>query len=198
MILIAGAWYLYKNKQWWFYYFSVVNCEVSKWSKWSSCDRSCGKGVQSRTRLIVQHPSPGGKRCPTLSQNRACLGNRCSTTYKKYKNPIVGKETRYTFCWSLKLLSQLIAEFESFHFLPTFKIYFVYVYSFIVVKKRKIRVSITKFANLNSNLKFKRKSKVMSCNSISPHYLITCELFLFVDAQIILNKMKSVFPRISS
>ena len=62
---------------------------------------------------------------------------------------------------------------------------------FVVVKKRKIRVSITKFANLNSNLKFKRKSKVMSCNSISPHYLITCKLFLFVEAQIMLNKWKA-------
>ena len=71
--------------------FVVVNCEVSKWSMWSSCDRSCGKGIQSRTRLISQHPSPGGKRCPTLSQSRACLGNRCSAKYRKYKSPIVGK-----------------------------------------------------------------------------------------------------------
>ena len=58
---------------------------------WSTCDRSCGKGIQSRTRLITQHPSPGGKRCPALSQKRACLGNRCSAKYKKYKSPIVGK-----------------------------------------------------------------------------------------------------------
>ena len=71
--------------------FAVVNCDVSKWSMWSSCDRSCGKGIQSRTRLISQHPSPGGKRCPTLSQSRACLGNRCSAKYRKYKSPIVGK-----------------------------------------------------------------------------------------------------------
>jgi len=69
--------------------FEVVNCEVSKWSMWSSCDRSCGKGIQSRTRLIVQHPSLGGKRCPSLSQNHACLGNRCSAKNRKYKSPIV-------------------------------------------------------------------------------------------------------------
>lgn len=67
----------------------VIHCEVSKWSMWSTCDRSCGKGIQSRTRLITQHPSPGGKRCPALSQKRACLGNRCSAKYKKYKSPIV-------------------------------------------------------------------------------------------------------------
>ena len=77
--------------------FLVIHCEVSKWSMWSTCDRSCGKGIQSRTRLITQHPSPGGKRCPALSQKRACLGNRCSAKYKKYKSPIVGKNRELNF-----------------------------------------------------------------------------------------------------
>ena len=153
-----------------------------------------GRDLLSSTRHLVESDV---LLCPK-TELASEIGAQQLTRNIKILSLVRKHDNIYSFCWTLKLLSQLIAELESFHFLPTFKIYFVYVHSFIVVKKMKIRVSITEFANLNSNLKFKRKSKVMSCNSISPHYLITCELFLFADAQIILNKMKSVFPSISS
>lgn len=70
---------------------TVADCKLSEWSEWSSCDRSCGKGVQSRTRVVVQHPSPGRPPCEALEQKRGCLGYRCSLIDRKYKSPIRGK-----------------------------------------------------------------------------------------------------------
>jgi len=66
----------------------VVDCEVSKWSEWGRCDAMCGKGKQTRKRIITRHPSPGGARCGQLEQKRNCLGTRCSRRYLRYKNPI--------------------------------------------------------------------------------------------------------------
>ena len=63
----------------------MVECQLSAWSEWSSCDRSCGKGIQSRTRVIVQHPSPGKPPCGALDQKRGCIGTRCSRRDRKYK-----------------------------------------------------------------------------------------------------------------
>ena len=81
-------------------FFAVVDCQLSAWSEWSSCDRSCGKGVQSRTRVIVQHPSPGKPPCGSLDQKRGCLGTRCSRKDRKYKSPIRGKPpTRTIGCF---------------------------------------------------------------------------------------------------
>ena len=70
---------------------SVVDCEVSKWSEWGRCDAMCGKGKQTRKRIITRHPSPGGARCGQLEQKRNCLGTRCSRRYLRYKNPIRGE-----------------------------------------------------------------------------------------------------------
>ncbi|XP_059091506.1 somatomedin-B and thrombospondin type-1 domain-containing protein-like [Tigriopus californicus] len=66
----------------------VRDCSVSSWSVWSTCDSSCGPGIQTRTRLITTHPSPGGKSCDPLEQKRTCLGGRCDRKYWKYKSPI--------------------------------------------------------------------------------------------------------------
>jgi len=39
--------------------FIAIDCEVTEWSEWSGCSASCGKGTESRSRLITQHPSVG-------------------------------------------------------------------------------------------------------------------------------------------
>lgn len=67
-----------------------MDCKLSAWSGWSRCDRTCGKGVQSRSRVIVQHPSPGRPPCEPLEQKRGCMGTSCSRKDRKYKNPIRG------------------------------------------------------------------------------------------------------------
>ena len=48
----------------------MVDCQVSEWTPWSVCDKSCGTGVMLRTRKIIRAPQNGGKHCPTLTQKR--------------------------------------------------------------------------------------------------------------------------------
>ncbi len=76
-----------------------MDCQLSAWSEWSACDRTCGKGVQKRTRVVVQHPSPGRPPCDSLEQKRGCLGTRCSRRDRKYKSPIRGEWLSVIFCW---------------------------------------------------------------------------------------------------
>lgn len=49
------------------------HCVVSGWSAWSACSQPCGNnGLQSRTRTVKIPPANGGRRCPALSEQRAC------------------------------------------------------------------------------------------------------------------------------
>lgn len=58
-----------------------VHCEVGEWSEWSPCSRSgrtCGfrRGQETRTRLVLQYPSPFGRPCPDISEIKECLVKR--------------------------------------------------------------------------------------------------------------------------
>ena len=56
-----------------------VNCSVTSWSYWSSCNAStCGRrGSQTRSRSITTHPLSGGNTCPSnLRESRLCYGSR--------------------------------------------------------------------------------------------------------------------------
>ncbi|KAH8265767.1 hypothetical protein KR026_012378 [Drosophila bipectinata] len=55
----------------------VLDCQVGDWGAWSECDKSCGTGMMTRTRQILQAAQNGGKHCPTLLQKRGCQGYRC-------------------------------------------------------------------------------------------------------------------------
>uniref|UniRef100_A0A674J2Q1 R-spondin-3 n=1 Tax=Terrapene triunguis TaxID=2587831 RepID=A0A674J2Q1_9SAUR len=60
---------------------SIVHCEASEWSPWSSCTKkgkTCGfkRGNETRVREIVQHPSAQGNPCPATSENRKCIVQR--------------------------------------------------------------------------------------------------------------------------
>ncbi|XP_026848685.1 uncharacterized protein LOC6600734 [Drosophila persimilis] len=55
----------------------VLDCRAGDWSAWSECDKSCGNGMMTRRRQILQVAQNGGKHCPTLLQTRACQGFRC-------------------------------------------------------------------------------------------------------------------------
>ncbi|XP_041451611.1 uncharacterized protein LOC111072290 isoform X2 [Drosophila obscura] len=55
----------------------VLDCQASDWGAWSECDKSCGNGLMTRSRQILQVAQNGGKHCPTLFQTRGCQGFRC-------------------------------------------------------------------------------------------------------------------------
>lgn len=56
-----------------------VNCLVSAWSAYSSCDAlSCGKdGIQTSTRTVITPATNGGAQCPELLQKQHCKANAC-------------------------------------------------------------------------------------------------------------------------
>lgn len=50
---------------------------IGPWSPWSTCSRNgqtCGYkyGITTRTRGVLEGPSPNGASCPALSENRCC------------------------------------------------------------------------------------------------------------------------------
>lgn len=55
----------------------VVDCQVSAWGPWTSCDADCGPGTMSRTRTIQTQPQNGGRHCPSLQQRRGCQVSNC-------------------------------------------------------------------------------------------------------------------------
>ncbi|KAI9589940.1 hypothetical protein GQX74_008108 [Glossina fuscipes] len=61
----------------------ILDCQVSDWGQWSECNASCGTGIMTRTRKILQSPQNGGKHCPTLMQKRGCQGYRCHGHHDK-------------------------------------------------------------------------------------------------------------------
>ena len=57
--------------------FDPVNCEVSAWSSWDTCDKPCGTGSQTRTRTITKPAAYGGTVCPTLNEKQSCNTQAC-------------------------------------------------------------------------------------------------------------------------
>lgn len=55
----------------------VVDCQVSPWADWSSCDADCGSGTMRRRRTVVVQQQNGGRHCPQLEQLRGCQVNNC-------------------------------------------------------------------------------------------------------------------------
>ncbi len=54
-----------------------VDCKVSEWSSWTTCDKSCGGGTQKRSRTILQQPANGGAVCPVLAETQQCNTQAC-------------------------------------------------------------------------------------------------------------------------
>ncbi|XP_046734010.1 somatomedin-B and thrombospondin type-1 domain-containing protein-like [Diprion similis] len=56
----------------------VVDCVVSAWGPWSTCDSECGPGAQTRSRMVERAAENGGQHCPQLVQHRGCQGTKCN------------------------------------------------------------------------------------------------------------------------
>jgi Spondin-like TSP1 domain/Thrombospondin type 1 domain len=54
-----------------------VDCQVSGWSGWSGCSKSCGTGTQSRSRYVTRYAENGGASCPSLSDTQYCNTQSC-------------------------------------------------------------------------------------------------------------------------
>eukprot|EP01135_Chromosphaera_perkinsii_P011063 Nk52_evm22s2325 gene=Nk52_evmTU22s2325 len=70
----------------------IIDCEVGPWSEWTTCDRECDEGSQSRTRNITVHPKHGGKECPPLQEDQSCVIKPCPIDCK------VGNWTEWGKC----------------------------------------------------------------------------------------------------
>lgn len=55
-----------------------IDCVVSSWEPWTTCTKTCGGGVTSRKRHILQPPVHGGKACVTPEvDTQACNTHTC-------------------------------------------------------------------------------------------------------------------------
>ncbi|XP_060065579.1 spondin-2-like [Ylistrum balloti] len=48
------------------------DCTVSEWSEWSPCSKTCGFGIQTRSRDVILFPVNGGYGCPKLTEQNTC------------------------------------------------------------------------------------------------------------------------------
>lgn len=55
----------------------AIHCQVSKWSQFSACSKTCGGGTKTRSRDIVKLNKFGGEQCPELTQVVVCLDDTC-------------------------------------------------------------------------------------------------------------------------
>uniref|UniRef100_A0A803SXI3 Spondin-1 n=1 Tax=Anolis carolinensis TaxID=28377 RepID=A0A803SXI3_ANOCA len=68
-----------------------IDCELTEWSQWSECNKSCGKGHMIRTRMIKMEPQFGGAPCPETVQRKKCRIRKClrnpSVEKRRWKEP---------------------------------------------------------------------------------------------------------------
>jgi hypothetical protein len=54
------------------------DCVVGPWGEYGACSKTCGNGVQQRSRIIVQAATLGGGSCPKLQEEKICkTGTAC-------------------------------------------------------------------------------------------------------------------------
>ena len=59
---------------------SSQDCVWSGWSSWSSCSQSCGQGVETRTRKVLERAHNGGQECQGEDEEfRGCFQEPCLT-----------------------------------------------------------------------------------------------------------------------
>ena len=62
----------------------IVDCKWSQYGHWSSCSTSCGEGIKTKSRSVIQNAMNGGKECPGANEMvDACKLELCPGIHKK-------------------------------------------------------------------------------------------------------------------
>ena len=57
---------------------TLVNCAWGSWDTWATCSKTCGGGLQVRTRKVDTHEENGGTACSGLSsEQQNCNTGTC-------------------------------------------------------------------------------------------------------------------------
>jgi len=59
-----------------------IDCRMSSWGAWSKCSKTCGSGVATRLRQIVDKSTFGGHRCPAWMETNKCNTHACPVDCK--------------------------------------------------------------------------------------------------------------------
>jgi hypothetical protein len=67
-----------------------INCTMSAWGSWTSCNEVCGGGVRQRTRYVMQSAEHGGSACSTKLDDAENCNTRpcasCKYTFAQWTN----------------------------------------------------------------------------------------------------------------
>ena len=69
-----------------------VPCQVSEWSGWLGCSRTCGSGINIRNRRISQNAKYGGSCDYSLKETESCITKPCPVPCQ------VGEWSRFSNC----------------------------------------------------------------------------------------------------
>lgn len=61
------------------------DCVVSDFTSWSSCSKTCGAGLQHRTRHVLATSMYGGANCPNLTEIRTCTSSLDCPVAEEYQ-----------------------------------------------------------------------------------------------------------------
>ena len=60
-------------------HYCAVDCAMTAWSAWSTCDAKCNAGKRHSRRTIAVHPAFSGKACPTdMTRTIDCNNGKCA------------------------------------------------------------------------------------------------------------------------
>ncbi|ROL44128.1 R-spondin-3, partial [Anabarilius grahami] len=91
----------------------TAHCEVGEWGEWSPCShlgKTCGFkwGEETRTRKVLQNPSPMGSQCPQTSEKRDCYVKRRRSMPASALRTSINLPKREQLYWAFKARAFLL------------------------------------------------------------------------------------------